>query len=111
VNAEFGSNLSLATLVLSADELAAAGGSAGVARMQYGNALERLVARRIRNDPELSRLFLHKGGPSNPDFIGVGSLLGENFDITTPGQVSVHLSRPGYGPGLKCIIYIRHVGF
>lgn len=45
------------------------------------------------------------------DFIGRGLLRGQNFDITTPGQVGAHLARPGYGQGLRVITYERPAGF
>jgi RHS repeat-associated protein len=111
VNQSLGSNLRLATTVLSREELDAAAYSTGLARAQYGNALERLVAREIKSDPMLSSLYRHVGGPSNPDFIGRGLLNGMNFDITTPGQAAAHLARPGYGKGLNIITYERPPGF
>jgi hypothetical protein len=76
--------------------------------MQYGNALERLVAREIQASPEYRSILEHVGGPNNPDFISTSGL---NFDITTPGQVAAHLARPGYGTGLNVITYQRPVGF
>jgi hypothetical protein len=109
VNKDLANNLPSAKTVLSDPELIAAGGNRGVARMQYGNAVERLVAREIRNDPLLRTLFEHTRGPG-PDFRGIGQLQGETFDITTSGQIGAHLARP-YGQGLKVITYQRPFGF
>ncbi len=111
VNQELSGNLPLALTVLSDAEIEAAASSSGLARAQYGNALERLVARRIKADPILNDLYKHVGGPSNPDFVGKGMLKGMNFDITTPAQIDIHLARPGYGSGLKVITYERPAGF
>ncbi len=111
VNAQFATDLSSAATVLTPDELLAAGFSRGIARMQYGNALERKVAGVIESDAVLDSLFDHIGGKGMPDFVGNGVLLGEHFDITTPAQVMKHLSRPGYGNGLKVITYERPPGF
>ena len=88
-----------------------AGEAPWVARLQYGNAVERLTAREISQSSELSRLFQHVGGPNNPDFIGRGIFSGQNFDITTPLQIEAHLARPGYGQGLRVITYERPPGF
>src|SRR5699024_2667327 len=109
VNRNLASNLPAATTVLSDAEIIAAGASRGVARMQYGNAVERLVARENRADPLLRTLLKHTHGPG-PDFEGVGHLQGQIFDITTPAQVPAHLARP-YGQGLNVITYQRPAGF
>jgi hypothetical protein len=109
VNTDFIANPRLATSVLSKAELDASIVT-GVARLQYGRAIEKLVARRIDSDPVLKSLYEHVGGPNNPDFIGKGLFQGSIFDITTPGQVPAHLARP-YGQGLNTIIYQRAGGF
>ena len=111
VNKELSGNLPLALTVLSDEEVAAAAGSSGIARLQYGNALERLVKIHVEADPILDSYFMYVGGPRKPDFIGKGILKGMNFDITTPSQIDVHLARPGYGEGLNVITYERPVGF
>jgi hypothetical protein len=111
VNKKLGNNLPLALTVLSDAEVAAAASSTGIARVQYGNALERLVGRQIKADPILNSLYKHVGGPRNADFVGKGILKGMNFDITTPRQFGQHLARPGYGTGLNLITYERPVGF
>jgi hypothetical protein len=49
--------------------------------------------------------------PRISDFIGRGLFKGLNFDITTPGQIQSHLSRPGYGPGLNIATYTRPPDF
>jgi hypothetical protein len=106
VNAGLASDLSRAATVLSEAELHASAHSAGMARLQYGNALERLVVAEISADPDLlGQMYRPVGGPSNPDFVGVGIYDGMNFDITTPGQINVHLSRPGYGADLNIVTY------
>jgi len=96
VNQELAANPRLAASVLSPEEIDAAV-NPFIARMQYGNAVERLVANRIKADPTLSSMFKHVGGPNNPDFIGQGAFQGMKFDITTPAQEAAHLARPGYG--------------
>jgi hypothetical protein len=109
-NAELAANPALARTVLSPAEYAAGQRSVPVARMQYGNAVERIAAEEIRQSPALhGQLFEHAGGPSRPDFTGVpsGPAAGMNFDITTPAQVNAHLARPGYGPGLNVVTYQR----
>jgi hypothetical protein len=110
-NALLHSDISRAASVLSREEMLSAAGNPGIARMQYGNAVERLVAREISSDPALRSLYQHVGGPNNPDFIGQGIFRGMNFHITTPGQAGAHLARPGYGQGLNIIQYERPPGF
>jgi RHS repeat-associated protein len=83
----------------------------GFAKMKYGKAVERMVARRTNGSPILKRLYTYKGGKSQPDFEGRFMFRGIDFDITTPGQVSAHLTRPGYGPGLEVVTYRRPSGF
>ena len=109
VNAELAANPALAKTILSFDEYQAATRSANIARIQYGNALERLVARRIRQTPDLADVLEHVGGPSNPDFVAFG----QNYDITTEtmAQVWRHMRRPGYGEGLGVVTYQRPTGF
>jgi len=103
-------NLSRALAVLEPTEVAAAAGSRGIAIMQYGRAVEKLVAREINADPRgLGTLFEHNRG-AGPDFFGRSHLEGKIYDITTPGQVPAHLARP-YGQGLNTIIYQRPAGF
>jgi hypothetical protein len=110
-NALLSVDLSRAATVLSPAEQAAAAGHRGIAIVQYGNSLERLVAREIRKDPTgLGSLFKPVGGPGQSDFIGRGFLEGAKYDITTPGQAIRHLNRP-YGEGLNIIPYQRPVGF
>jgi hypothetical protein len=107
-NARLAANPALARTVLSPAEYAAGRGSVEVARMQYGNAVERLAAREISDSPLLSRLFERFGGPNSPDFVGRGAPLmwAETFDITTVQAVARHLTRP-YGPGLNVVTYQR----
>ena len=58
--------------VLSASQYAA-GSDPSVARMNYGHAVEEMVARDIRFSNIDNLLFKHVGGRSNPDFVGRGS--------------------------------------
>jgi len=109
VNERFAANLSLAKTVLSKAELDATI-VPGIARMQYGNAVERLVGTEIRDNPLLDSLYKWNRGGPGPDFIGRGHLQGQIYDITTPGQVPAHLARP-YGQGLNTILYERPAGF
>jgi hypothetical protein len=104
-------NSSLANTVLSPAEVGAAQARAFLNPVAYGNALERLVARDINSSPLHRSLFQPVGGASNPDFIGLGSAVGMNFDITTFGQINAHLARPIYGVGLNVIPYQRPLGW
>jgi RHS repeat-associated protein len=108
-NGALGGSPSLAQTVLTRPEYIAAQRSVSVARMQYGNAIERLSAQEIAQSPLHSRLFRHVGGPNQPDFVGTpgGPAQGMNFDITTPAAVRAHLARPVYGPGLNVVTYQR----
>ena len=74
---------SLAKSVLSDPEYAAGTQSPGIARMQYGNAVERLTAQAISNDAHLSAMFQRWGGPGQPDFAAIGPSQGGVFDVTT----------------------------
>ncbi len=80
-----------------------------IARLQYGKAVEGLVAQDIRKSPILRYLYEYTGRrPSSPDFVGQHIFSGLNFDITTDTarSISEHLARP-YGPGLVFSTYIR----
>jgi hypothetical protein len=110
VNAALGANLSKATTVLSQAEQDAAALSGGLAKMQYGNALERLVAKSVEEDNLLKTLFKHTGGPNSEDFQGIGQFVGLKLDITTAGQAAAHRARP-YGATLTIITYERPPGF
>lgn len=98
-------NMPGARTVLSQREIIASANSS-VARMNFGKAVERLVAARIEQDPNLKTLFKYVGKQKNTfDFLGIGRFEGLKFDITTPGQTAKHLARP-YGEGLIIIDYI-----
>lgn len=101
-------NPSLAATVLSPAAYRAGQTSSRVARMEYGHAIERLVAAQVERMPELDELFLHVGGPGRPDFIGRGGYTGLNFDITTRAQFLAN-SKAGraYAPGLIQPTYTR----
>jgi hypothetical protein len=81
-----------------------------VARMNYGKAVERLVAERINQSPALRRVFARAGGAGQPDFVGRGPIKGVNFDVTTQAAIAEHLTRP-YGPGLQVATYARPYAF
>ncbi|HEX8525020.1 MAG TPA: hypothetical protein VF669_22405 [Tepidisphaeraceae bacterium] len=104
------SDPALAKTVLSPAEYAAAQNSCGVARMAYGNAVERLVAKDLQ-DPLSSTLVRYTGGSrggSMPDFIDLTT--GGLIDITTPGQVASKADK-WYGPGLVTPTYSRPADF
>jgi hypothetical protein len=105
-----GANPSLAETVLERSRYAAGQRDLRVARMEYGNAVERLVAQEIRESPLHRQIFEYVSGPNNPDFVGRGIFAG-NLDITTPGQIGVHLAREGYGAGLQVVTYQRPATF
>jgi RHS repeat-associated protein len=111
-NVRLGNNPSLAAVYLSAREYAAGQSSPGLANLQYGNALERMVADTIANDRLYSSYYLPLGGPRKPDFAGLGPVAGVNYDITTDTLQSLygHLSRP-YGEGLIFGTYSRPPDF
>jgi len=109
-NAKLAANPALARTVLSPAEYAAGEKAASVARLQWGNAVERLAAREIADSPQWRAMFRHVGGPNRPDFVGVGRAAGMTFDITTPGQVASHLARP-YGSGMRIATYQRPMSF
>jgi RHS repeat-associated protein len=106
---ELAANPALAQQFLSRAEYAAGQRSAPVARLNMGKAVERSVADEISEFAPHRQLFSYASGPYRPDFTGVpgGPAAGMNFDITTPGQVALHLARPGYGPGLNIVTYRR----
>jgi hypothetical protein len=110
-SAALNANPSLAQTVLSPGEINAVQTRPYLNPVAYGNAVQRLVDRQIVNSPTYSSILQPVGGPNNPDYIGVGSAEGMNFDITTPGQVNAHLARPGYGQGLNIITYQRAPGW
>jgi hypothetical protein len=110
-NAALAANPRIAQTVLSPAEYAAASRRPWLARMQYGNAVERLVAQEVNQSSRTSTWLRHVGGPNNPDFVGSGRLSGMNFDITTEAAREAHYARPGYGYGLNVIPYERPATF
>lgn len=111
-NRRLGANPELAHEFLGQPEFLAGQTSSSVARMEYDNAIERMVAQQIKETPVISGLYKHVGGPNNPDFIGTGLFNGLKFDITTntTRSLSSHLSR-AYGRGLIIATYTRPVEF
>jgi RHS repeat-associated protein len=109
VNADLAANPALARTVLTQAEYAAGLTRSEIAAAQYGNAVERLVARAINRDPALRQVFDRVGGPNRPDF----TAFGRNFDITTEtrAQVLRHMKRPRYGDDLIVVTYERPATF
>lgn len=101
---------SLAKSVLSDPEYAAGTQSPVVARMQYGNAVERLTARAISSDARLSTIFQRWGGPGQPDFAAIGSTQGGVFDVTTPLGAAKKGGR-WYGQMVDSVLYKRPSDF
>jgi RHS repeat-associated protein len=110
-SAALNANPALAQTVLSFDEVQAVQTRPYLNPVAYGNAVQRLVNQQIANNPSYQTILEPIGGANQPDYIGVGSAAGMNFDITTPGQVDAHLARPGYGQGLNIITYQRAPGW
>ncbi len=109
VNAKLAANPGLARTVLSLAEYKAGQNYPSVARLEYGRAVENLVARDIRKSPILSYLYEYTGRrPSSPDFVGQHLFSGLNFEITTNTSATIleHQLRP-YGPGLIFSTYVR----
>lgn len=110
-NARLAANPSVAQAYLSEAEYLVATKQPWLAKMQYGNAVERMVAQEINQSARTGTWLQHVGGPNNPDFVGLGRLSGMNFDITTEAARAAHLARPGYGSGLNIITYQRPLDF
>jgi len=83
-----------------------------LADANFGKAIERLTARIIREDPQLSRVFIHTGryrGPcgryiSSPDFIGLEPSRTRLFDITTEKALKTHRGR-AIAPWIDYLFY------
>ncbi len=114
-NVLLSANPGIARNFLSPNQYAAGQRLPWVANMNYGTALENMVADQVENSP-LRFLYRHMGtdmlGQQVPDFVGRGPFSGMNFDITTdnPTQIASHLNRP-YGQGLIIIPYLRPAYF
>lgn len=69
-----------------------------LASASYGKAVERLTARYVRTDPELSQILSYQSRPfvSTPDFFGYEGQNLRLLDITTEASRASHLARP-YG--------------
>ena len=108
VSAQLAKNPSRAANFLSKAEYAAGRKSASIARLQYGNAIERGVAQQIRQSRIDRLLFRHVSRPGvrTPDFVGRGPFRNLKFDITTAAQRNAHRTR-SYGRGLQIITYQR----
>ena len=81
VSGQLAANLSLGRTVLSPSEIAAAQSRPWLGPVQYGNAVERLVAQQVRANPQLRQMFRHVGGANNPEFVGRGFWSNMTYDI------------------------------
>ncbi len=99
-------NPALATDVLSFEEQVAVAACPKLEAATFGKAVERLVAKEIKNTPRYDRLFKHLGQANQPDFLGRGWANGRTFDITTAAQIPAHVARP-YGSVLEFATYAR----
>ncbi|MDE8347730.1 MAG: hypothetical protein POH28_16385 [Acidocella sp.] len=107
---ELGANPALARGALSEPEYNAAVKSFGIARMQYGNAVEDLVRQAWEDDSLAQQILDYTGNGPGPDFMGLGSAQGQTFDISTSLGREPHWRCP-YGPGMQIITYSRPPGF
>lgn len=109
--AKLGANPSLARGFLSVDEYAAGARSGWLGNMQFGNAVERMVARDVQRFPALRGVLDYAGGAGRPDFYGRGLWQGATFDITTFGQIPTKFPGgiPKY-PVLTVVPYARPAG-
>ena len=105
-SAELGANPELASRVLSPLEYKAGTRSLGIARMQFGNAVEAKVAQYWLDDPLAKQMLEYTGSGPGPDFTGVGHAEGQTFDISTALGREPHWMRP-YGAGMQVITYSR----
>ena len=99
-------NPALARRVLYRAEYKAGQCSAGVAKMHYGNAVERMVAKQIKEDADLSVMFKHWGGPNQADFAAIGPWQGPVFDVSTAGGAAAKGGR-WYGQMIDSVVYQR----
>lgn len=80
----------------------------------FGKAVERLIARYVREDPLLANMIEHTGlsrGPngqfiSSPDFIVTQGGTRRIFDVTTAEEIPKHARRYGNQP-VEYLIYTR----
>ena len=77
-----------------------------LAPASYGKAVERLTARYVTADPELSQVLKYQSAPfkSTPDFFGWEGQNLRLLDITTEASQASHLARP-YGPYTEIVTH------
>lgn len=83
-------------------------------RLEFGNGIEALVARYVREDPLLDTIITHTGQTrvggkfvQSPDFSVVEGGFARRFDLTTPGQVAKkNVNRLG-SPAIEYLLYTR----
>ena len=63
-----------------------------------------------KEDPLARQMLKYTGNGPGPDFMGIGSAQGQNFDISTALGREPHWLRP-YGAGMQVITYSRPAGF
>ncbi len=94
VSAELVANPASAKSLLSRKEYFSGQRSPRTFPLNYGKAMERGVAKTIRESATLSKYYKHIGGPNSPDFIGLNLLEGRTFELTTFRAMSAHMGRP-----------------
>jgi hypothetical protein len=77
-----------------------------LADASYGKAVERLTARYVREDQDLSSILKYQSRPfvSTPDFFGYDGQNLHLLDITTEPSIPSHMLRP-YGPATDYVIH------
>ncbi|WP_397405155.1 LysM peptidoglycan-binding domain-containing protein [Phenylobacterium sp.] len=106
--AELAANPSLARDLMSPGSYRHLVEGTNLAPASYGKAVERLSARYVQADPELSQTLSYQSRPfvSTPDFLGYEGYNLRTLDITTEAGKASHLARP-YGPYTD---YVTHPG-
>lgn len=115
--AELQANPALARGLMSRGSYAHLRNNTRLANASFGKAVERLVARYVREDPVLAGRIRHTGlsrGPGgrfipSPDFTADDRSGTRIFDITTPGEVPKHAKRYGNTP-VEYLLYSRPPG-
>ncbi|MEV7451404.1 hypothetical protein [Streptomyces nigra] len=73
-------------------------------RLAYGKTLELMVNDAIQIDPVASQGFEHLGGANQADWVGLGSLAGVLYDLTTEAGAESHMER-FYGERMRIVTY------